>query len=111
MDTHAENGGAACTGLSSEQQDCSTDACPAGKFSIIFLLNCCKGIKLVKLPAGHASVLQSCCSEERPAHTAPPLSACVSTFRVLICTPPPQVLLQVDHASYAPHTQSTEVFI
>ena len=31
VDTHAENGGAACTGLSSEQQECSTDACPAGK--------------------------------------------------------------------------------
>ena len=77
--------------------------------NLIFLLNYCKGIKLVKLPAGHASVLQSCCSEERPVHAAPPFSACVSTFRVLICTPPPQVLLQVDHASNVPHTQSTKV--
>ena len=38
MDTHAENGGTACTGLSSEQQDCSTDACPAGNFTNLILL-------------------------------------------------------------------------
>ena len=37
VDTHAENGGAACTGLSSEQQDCSTDACPAGNCTILVL--------------------------------------------------------------------------
>ena len=38
MDTHAENGGTACTGLSSEQQDCSTDACPAGNYTILVIL-------------------------------------------------------------------------
>ena len=37
--THAENGGAACSGLSSEQQDCSSDACPAGKFILLVLLS------------------------------------------------------------------------
>ena len=78
-------------------------------FVLFFLLNCLTITRIVKLPAGHASVLQSCCSEERPVHAAPPFSACVTTFRVLICTPPPQVLLQVDHASKAPHTQATEV--
>ena len=30
VDTHEENGGAACSGLSTEQQDCSTGTCPAG---------------------------------------------------------------------------------
>ena len=39
VDTHAENGGTACTGLSSEQQDCSTDACPAGQFIILLVLS------------------------------------------------------------------------
>ena len=38
VDTHAENGGVACSGLSSEQQECSTDACPAGMLIILFLL-------------------------------------------------------------------------
>ena len=66
---------------------------------LLLLLNCLKKTRIVELPAGHADVLQSCCSEERPVHAVPPFSACVSTFRALICTPPPQVLLQVDHAS------------
>ena len=30
MDTHEENGGTACSGLSSEQQNCNTGTCPAG---------------------------------------------------------------------------------
>ena len=38
VDTHAENGGAACTGLSSEQQDCNTGTCPAGNFTILALI-------------------------------------------------------------------------
>ena len=35
VDTHAENGGTACSGLSSEQQSCSTGTCPAGNIDII----------------------------------------------------------------------------
>ena len=51
VDTHAENGGAACTGLSSEQQDCSTDACPAGNFTnLIPLQQFKRNIKLVCIP-------------------------------------------------------------
>ena len=38
VDTVAENGGTACTGLSSEQQDCSTSACPSGNFTILVLV-------------------------------------------------------------------------
>ena len=30
MDTHEENGGTACSGLSTEQQNCNTGTCPAG---------------------------------------------------------------------------------
>ena len=30
VDTHEENGGTACSGLSSEQQNCNTGTCPAG---------------------------------------------------------------------------------
>ena len=30
VDTHEENGGTACTGLSTEQQNCETGTCPAG---------------------------------------------------------------------------------
>ena len=63
------------------------------------------------LPAGHVPVLQLCCSEERPLHAVPPFSACVSTFLVLTCTPPPHVLLHVAHVSHVPHAQFTEVYI
>ena len=38
MDTHAENGGAACTGLSSEQQECNLGYCPAGNSTILVIL-------------------------------------------------------------------------
>ena len=38
IDTHAENGGAACTGLSSEQQDCNTGTCPAGTSTVVVLV-------------------------------------------------------------------------
>ena len=34
VDTHEENGGTACSGLSSEQQSCSTGTCPAGNIYI-----------------------------------------------------------------------------
>ena len=67
----------------------------------------CKIISI--LPAGHVPVLQLCCSDERPLHAVPPFSACVSTFLVLTCTPPPHVLLQVAHVSHVPHAQFTEV--
>ena len=60
------------------------------------------------IPAGQVPVLQSCCSVERPEHAAPPFSPWVSTFLVLTCTPPPQVLLHVAHVSHVPHTQATE---
>ena len=74
----------------------------------IFLANCITRTRIVELPAGHVPELQPCCSEERPLHAAPPFASCVSIFRVLTCTPPPQVLLQVAHASHVPHTQATE---
>ena len=64
--------------------------------------------RIVELPAGHVPELQPCCSEEIPLHAAPPFSSCVSIFRALTCTPSPQVLLQVAHASHVPHTQATE---
>ena len=32
VDTHEENGGTACTGLSSEQQSCNTGTCGNGKY-------------------------------------------------------------------------------
>ena len=36
--THEENGGTACSGLSTEQQNCNTGTCPAGN---IHLLSIC----------------------------------------------------------------------
>ena len=62
------------------------------------------------LPAGHVPELQPCCSVERPLHAVPPFSACVSTFLVLTCSPPPQVLLQLAHVSHVPHAQLTESY-
>ena len=38
VDTHAEHGGAACTGLSSEQQACNTGTCTAGNYTIFVLV-------------------------------------------------------------------------
>ena len=33
--THEENGGTACSGLSTEQQDCNTGTCPAGNVNLL----------------------------------------------------------------------------
>ena len=32
VDTHEENGGTACSGLSTEQQNCNTGTCPASNY-------------------------------------------------------------------------------
>ena len=32
IDTHEENGGTACSGLSTEQQNCNTGTCPASNY-------------------------------------------------------------------------------
>ena len=75
---------------------------------LLFLVNIFNTTTIVRLPAGHVPELQPCCSEERPLHAAPPFSSYVSIFRVLIFTPPPQVVLQVAHVSHVPHTQATK---
>ena len=54
-------------------------------------------------------MLQFCCSEDSPEHAVPPFSSCVSTFLVLTCNPPPQVLLHVAHVSHDPHAQFTKL--
>ena len=56
-------------------------------------------------------MLQFCCSEDSPEHAVPPFSSCVSTFLVLTCTPPPQVLLHFAHVSHDPHAQFTKIEI
>ena len=38
IDTYEENGGAACSGLSSEQQGCNSGTCPAGNLTIVVVL-------------------------------------------------------------------------
>ena len=35
IDTYEENGGAACSGASSEQQGCNSGTCPSGNSTII----------------------------------------------------------------------------
>ena len=66
--------------------------------------------EIMNLPAGHVPELQPCCSVERPLHAVPPFSSCVTTFLVLTCDPPPQVLLQLAHVSHVPHAQLTESY-
>ena len=76
---------------------------------IIILVYChftkCFEIKGIYIPAGHRSLLQSCCSAISPLHS-PPFVSWDATLRPRICVPLPHVLLQVDQSPQDSQTQS-----
>ena len=59
----------------------------------------------ISIPAGHISVLQSCCSMDSPLHSPPFLSG-ATNLRVRNWIPPSQLWLQVDQSLHEPQMQS-----